>query len=52
MGQETKSHGSFAYDPTVGDLKVVKFQPEFTNDSWYQAALTVEGKLNNWLDVT
>jgi len=52
MGQETKSHGSFAYDPTVGDLKVVKFQPEFANDSWYQAALTVEGKLNNWLDVT
>jgi len=52
MGQETKSHGSFAYDPTVGDLKVVKFQPEFTNDSWYQAALTVEGKLNNWLDAT
>jgi len=52
MGQETKSHGSFAYDPAVGDLKVVKFQPEFANDSWWQAALTVEGKLNNWLDAT
>jgi outer membrane receptor protein involved in Fe transport len=52
IGQETKAHGSYAYDPAVGDLKVVKFQPEFTNDSWYQAALTVEGKLNNWLDVT
>ena len=52
MGQETKSNGSYAYDPAVGDLKVVKFQPEFTNDSWYQAALTVEGKLGNWLEVT
>jgi len=51
MGQETKSNGSFAYDPTVGDLEVVKFAPEFSNDSWYQAALTIEGKVAN-LDMT
>jgi iron complex outermembrane recepter protein len=49
--QETKSNGSFAFDPTVGDLKVVKFAPEFSHDSWYQAALTVQGKVGN-LDLT
>jgi outer membrane receptor protein involved in Fe transport len=51
MGQETKAHGSYAYNPAVGDLEVVKFNPEFSNDSWYQAALTVQGKLGN-LDTT
>ncbi|HVV65755.1 MAG TPA: TonB-dependent receptor [Rhizomicrobium sp.] len=51
MGQETNAHGSFAFNPAVGDLEVVKFNPEFSNDTWYQAALTIEGKLGN-LDVT
>jgi iron complex outermembrane recepter protein len=51
MGQETKAHGSYAYDPAVGDLEVVKFAPEFTNDSWYQGAMTITGKVAN-LDVT
>jgi iron complex outermembrane receptor protein len=51
MGQDTKSHGSFAYDPTMGDLKTAKFAPESAHDEWYQAALTIQGKLGN-LDVT
>ncbi len=51
MGQDTKAYGSFAFDPAVGDLKVVKFAPEFSNDRWYQAGLTIEGKIAN-LDVT
>ncbi len=50
-GQDTKAYGSFAFDPNVGDLKVVKFTPEFSHDRWYQAALTIEGKIAN-LDVT
>ncbi len=49
--QQTDSNGSFAFDPTVGDLKVVKFAPEFSRDSWYQAALTIQGKVGN-LDLT
>lgn len=49
--QEMKSHGSFAYDPRVGDLKLQRFAPEFLNDKWVQAALTIEGKIGNW-DVT
>jgi outer membrane receptor protein involved in Fe transport len=51
MGQETQAHGSYAFDPAVGDLDVVKFAPEFSNDQWWQAALTVQGKIGN-LDVT
>jgi outer membrane receptor protein involved in Fe transport len=51
QGQETKSNGSYAYDPAVGDLEVVKFQPEYDNDMWWQAALTIQGKIGN-LDVT
>ena len=46
--QNMKSKGSFAYDPKVGDLKLQHFAPEFRNDKWVQAALTIEGKLGNW----
>ncbi|HVR90670.1 MAG TPA: TonB-dependent receptor [Novosphingobium sp.] len=49
--QDTRSHGSYGYDPRVGDLKVQHFFPEFRNDKFVQAALTIEGKLGNW-DVT
>ena len=46
--QETKSHGSYAYDPSVGDLQVQHFFPEYRSDKFIQAALTIEGKLGNW----
>jgi outer membrane receptor protein involved in Fe transport len=51
MGQETLSHGSYGYDPLVGDLEVQHFLPEYREDHFIQAALTIEGKLGNW-DVT
>ena len=49
--QDTRSHGSYGYDPRVGDLQVQHFFPEFRRDKFVQAALTIEGKLGNW-DVT
>ncbi|WP_375248659.1 TonB-dependent receptor [Sphingomonas sp.] len=49
--QEQRNHGSYAYDPKVGDLKVQRFFPEYRRDRFVQAALTIEGKLGNW-DVT
>ena len=49
--QDTRSNGSYAYDPSVGDLQVQRFTPEFRKDKFIQAALTIEGKLGNW-DVT
>lgn len=51
MGQNVKANGFFAMDPAVGDLQVVHFGPEQSNDSWTQSALTVEGKTGA-LDVT
>ena len=51
MFQKTDSHGSYAYDPSVGDLKYQHFFPDYRNDKFVQAALTIEGKVGNW-DVT
>jgi iron complex outermembrane receptor protein len=51
MGQMTKTHGTYGYDPQVGDLQVQHFLPENRSDRFIQGALTIEGKLGNW-DVT
>ncbi len=48
LAQSMSTEGFFGYDPGVGDLKVVHFGPENSSDSFYQAALTVEGKVNNF----
>ena len=48
MAQEQESNGLFAYDPSVGDLKVAHYFPESAKDRWWQAALTVEGRINNF----
>lgn len=50
MHQQQESNGAFAYDPSLGDLKVARYRPEHAEDRWTQAALTVEGKIAN-LDV-
>ncbi|MFO1186844.1 MAG: TonB-dependent receptor [Alphaproteobacteria bacterium] len=63
MGQSTKSNGIFGYDSTLldptsaattfttvsrtGELEVGHFLPEFVRDRWYQAGLTVQGKVGN-----
>ncbi|MGN6619579.1 MAG: TonB-dependent receptor [Sphingomonas sp.] len=46
--QDERSHGSYAYDPQVGDLEVQRFYPEYRRDRFVQAALTIEGKVGNW----
>lgn len=48
MYQNTKSNGMYAFDPSVGDLEVQHFYPEFRNDKFVQAALTIEGKIGSW----
>ncbi|RYF94109.1 MAG: TonB-dependent receptor, partial [Caulobacteraceae bacterium] len=45
MGQRQESNGNFAFNPAVDDLAQTRFRPEGAEDQWYQAALTVEGKL-------
>ena len=51
LGQDQHNHGSFGYEPSVGDLKVQHFYPDFQHDRFYQAALTIQGKISNW-DIT
>jgi iron complex outermembrane receptor protein len=46
--QEMRSHGTFGFDPQVGDLEVQHFYPEYRRDRFIQAALTIEGKIGNW----
>jgi len=48
IGQDQRSHGSFGYDPQVGDLQVQHFFPDRNHDRFAQAALTVEGRIGNF----
>ena len=51
MGQYEKSAGTFAYKPSVGDLKTTRYFAEGNKDRWGQAALVIEGKISRF-DVT
>jgi outer membrane receptor protein involved in Fe transport len=46
-----RSHGTYGFDPQVGDLEVQHFYPEYRRERFIQGALTIEGKIGNW-DVT
>ncbi|WP_338064639.1 TonB-dependent receptor [Tsuneonella mangrovi] len=46
--QNQTSHGTFLFDPKVGDLQVHDFTPDYGTDEWYQAALTIKGKIGSW----
>lgn len=48
IGQRQTSNGTFAYKPSVGDLKTTRFFPEKQEDKWYQASLAIEGKLGHF----
>jgi iron complex outermembrane receptor protein len=48
MVQSVNADGFFGYDPAVGDLQVTHFGPETSDDTFSQAALTVEGKFSNF----
>ncbi len=48
MYQEQDTNGVFFHDPEdIGDLQVQRFDPEFDDDAWYQAALTREGNIGD-----
>ena len=48
MAQDLTTEGFFGYDPTVGNLQLVQFGPDNSQDSWYQTGLTIEGKISNF----
>jgi iron complex outermembrane receptor protein len=46
--QHQRTHGDFGFDPKFGDLNVADYFLPRNLDRWYQAALTIEGKISNW----
>jgi len=48
IGQVQKADGSFAEERGLGDYETMQFNKEQLKDKWFQAALTVEGKLGNF----
>ncbi|HEX8526101.1 TonB-dependent receptor [Allosphingosinicella sp.] len=48
MGQRQLSRGSFTEESGLEPLQVSQFNPERFNDRWYQAALTIEGRIGNF----
>lgn len=48
--QRTETDGTFSVDRSVGKRDVRRFQNEYGDDKWAQAALTIEGSVSN-LDV-
>ena len=51
MYQKMKANGVFFYDPDLGDLNIDRFRDERSKDRFWQAALTIQGKIANF-DVT
>lgn len=45
MRQKLDVDGVFDYDPTVGDLEVNRFFPDYLEDQFSQTSATIEGKL-------
>jgi len=48
MAQQTKANGQFSFNPALGDLNVARYTAESSEDRWWQAALTVQGKIANF----
>lgn len=46
--QHQISNGYFGFDPRVGDLQVHDYDQTRNDDKWYQAALSVHGKIGDW----
>ncbi|MGI8841362.1 MAG: TonB-dependent receptor [Caulobacteraceae bacterium] len=51
VAQDQRIRGIFGYNPEVGYLQVNRFQPDSDHDRWYQAGLTIRGKLGRY-DIT
>jgi iron complex outermembrane recepter protein len=48
IAQHQRTEGDFGYDPHFGDLNVANYYIGHNEDNWYQAALTIQGKISNW----
>ncbi|MBJ88409.1 MAG: hypothetical protein CMO98_00975 [Woeseia sp.] len=45
IGEKNETSGVWATDPYLGDYKVTRFEEEFRDDKWHNAAITLRGDL-------
>ena len=50
MGQSQRANGTFAYAPQLGFLNVAQYSPNTNTDNWFEATLSITGKISD-LDV-
>ncbi len=48
LAQKSEQTGVNVLDPDAGDLAISRFEPDFNEDRFIQAALTTEGKIGNF----
>ncbi len=48
MGQKQSSDGFYGQESGLKKRQVAQYNPETNQDDWWQAALTIEGKLGDW----
>lgn len=48
MGQKQSSDGFYGQESGLRKRQVAQYNAETNQDDWYQAALTIEGKLGDW----
>ena len=48
MAQRQRSNGYFGDESGLGEFQVQQFNDERANDRWYQAALTIQGRIGNF----
>jgi outer membrane receptor protein involved in Fe transport len=48
IGQDQRSNGVFGFSNRLGDLQVAHFLPENNHDRFYQAGLTIQGKIQDF----
>ncbi|MFL6745721.1 MAG: TonB-dependent receptor [Sphingomicrobium sp.] len=51
MYQNMKANGVFFFDPNLGENKIDRFRDDVRKDKFWQAAMTIQGKIANF-DVT
>jgi iron complex outermembrane receptor protein len=48
IAQDARIRGVFGYNPEEGYLNVNRFQPDSSHDRWYQAGMTINGKIGRY----
>jgi outer membrane receptor protein involved in Fe transport len=46
--QTQDANGFYAYDEALGERRIARYQPDYNEDAWYQAALTIQGRIGNF----